>query len=511
MEVTAARLDEWVATHGPLWPSAALVIALDICGRASRLTDAELGQVIGSLTAAGVTRHGRDGWSWVPTPAGTSAHAVPDSEVIERLGAMLFLCLTGQALAYPFPIEQAVRKTLRSLRPELSAGVVDLTVEAVSARRATGLTLAAFARDLRLALGVERQSGTRRSRHMTSLLGAATALLAASAVLWWTVTPGDLERLESNGLTKRETTLLDVSTETAQTFALIDEHTAGIQQHQDIARLWRSRVVPDDARLAWNAAHEAWVRTLAGDRLTTEQLLEDKPSWLAAQLGEGHPYTRAVRLALAATLEARGASAEAASLRVQAETATRELLQGHGPAVGILDDAPVPPGVLAHLAPNTAEREGFRRGPGGGFVVPLTSIQRQVAARDGWRLHVVAAGTCRASFVAGTDPRLVTVNATRSVDGGWQVRIEGTSPAITLNSAPAETVGVSLMADATGDIEARLGDERTRASLDMAADRSAPPYTLAFDGGSDEMACAVVWLEIPFPSDATFLAPAPGS
>jgi len=40
--------------------------------------------------------------------------------------------------------------------------------------------------------------------------------------------------------------------------------------------------------------------------------------------------------------------------------------------------------------------------------------------------------------------RLVTVNATRSVDGGWQVRIEGTSPAITLNSAPAETVGLEI-------------------------------------------------------------------
>jgi hypothetical protein len=308
--------------------------------------------------------------------------------------------------------------------------------------------------------------------------------------------------------------VLDIAVETAQTFAMIDEHTAGIQQHQDIARLWRSRIAPDDARLAWNEAHEAWVRTLAGDRLTTEQLLEDKPSWLAAQLGEGHPYTRAVRLALAATLEARGARAEAASLRAQAERVTPDLLHGHGPPVDsgpgvggwwFLDDAPVPPGVLAHVAPNAAEREGFRRGPGGGFVVPLTSIQRSVAARDGWRLHIVAAGTCRASFVAGTDPRLITVNATRSVDGDWQVRIAGTSPAITLSGAIAKTVDVSLVADATGDIEARLGDERARASLDMAADRAAPPYTLAFDGGSDEMACAVVWLEIPFPNDANFL------
>ena len=29
-----AKLDEWVATHGALWPAAAFVVALDICARA---------------------------------------------------------------------------------------------------------------------------------------------------------------------------------------------------------------------------------------------------------------------------------------------------------------------------------------------------------------------------------------------------------------------------------------------------------------------------------------------
>lgn len=499
-----ARLDEWIAAHGALWPADAFVVALDICARASWLTDAELADVIGSLNAAGITRRQQGGWSWVPTPAGSAAPSVPDTEVVERIGAILFYCLTAQPLAYPFEGEPALRARLRSLRPELPAVMADLTVEALSARRSAGLTSAAFARALRQTLGIERQSATNRSRRSIGVFGSAAVALAVLGLLW-TARPGDDERIGGHGLTRRETTLLDISNETAQTFALIDEHTAAIQLYQEIPRLWRTRVVPDDPRVAWNEAHEAWVRTVAGDRLTTEQLLENKPLWLAAQLGERHPYTRASRLALAATLDARGATAQAAALRVQAERATRDLFQDTGLAPDELDDGPVPPGVLAHVAPNDAEREGFRRRADGTFFVPVTSAQRLIAGRDGWRLHLVAAGRCRASFVAGADPRRITVNAARGSDGHWQVRIEGTTPAMTLNGAAAERLGISLAARGGGVVDARVGGRETQsAALDTAAAPPDPPYSLEFDGERGEPGCAVVWLEIAFPREASF-------
>lgn len=103
-----SSLNEWVAMHGPVWPAAALVIALDACARASRLTAVDLRMVIGSLNAAGIARREPGGWSWVPAAGSSPAQTVPDAEVIERLGAILFLCLMGQALAYPFPSEQAL-------------------------------------------------------------------------------------------------------------------------------------------------------------------------------------------------------------------------------------------------------------------------------------------------------------------------------------------------------------------------------------------------------------------
>src|SRR6185436_9600226 len=98
-----------------------------------------------------------------------------------------------------------------------------------------------------------------------------------------------------------------------------------IQLYQSLVPLWRTRLPPDDPRLTWNAAHEAWVRALAGDRFTTEQILTDVSDWLPRSLGDAHPYARAVRLALADTLDARGAAVEAAALRKQVATATRGL------------------------------------------------------------------------------------------------------------------------------------------------------------------------------------------
>lgn len=240
---------------------------------------------------------------------------------------------------------------------------------------------------------------------------------------------------------------------------------------------------------------------------------QNKPSWLAAGLGERHPYTRAVRLALAATLEARGASVEAASLRKQSAQATRGLLQGDARAADVLDEVPAPAGVLAHIGSNRAEQEGFRRLPDGGFFVPLTSTQGWLAGRDGWRLHVVAAGTCRASIVAGREPRLVAVSAARLADSTWQVRIEGTTPAITLHHAAADTVGVSLVANGTGWLQARMGEDRAHQSrIDTTTPPPDPPYVLAFDGERGGRGCAVVWLEVPFPYQTNVsLSPRPQS
>jgi hypothetical protein len=504
----AIPLDEWVLAHGPLWPFAALVMVLNTCALASRLTVAELGHAIESLNTSNIIRDEQGGWSWVPVTADSAAHAVSDDEVIERLGVILLHCLSGQAPVYPFPVEQALRKELRSLSPELPTGVADLTVEAVTARRRAGLTLAAFAGDVRQALGAERQSDTRRSRRQKRLLVTATTLLVVSLGSTWWLTRRGGERVEAYGLTTGETALLDVASETAQTFALIDEHTAGIQEYQQIARLWGARVAPADPRLAWNEAHEAWIRTLAGDRLTTEQLLEGKPAWLGAQVGDRHPYTRAARLELADTLSARAATVEASTLRGQAEQLTRDLLQGTGLASTLLDQTPAPPGVLAHVAPNAAEREGFRHGRDASFFAPLTSTQRWMAGREGWRLHVVAVGACRTSLIAGTVPRLIAVKITPSADHGWNAQVEGVKPIVRWHGIAAEKLGVSLSADRTEAVTTLFGDGSAHAShIDPATNVPDPPYSLTFDGGPDGSGCAIVWLEIPFPTAPKSPAP----
>jgi hypothetical protein len=269
----------------------------------------------------------------------------------------------------------------------------------------------------------------------------------------------------------------------------MDEHTAAIQEYQQIARWWSARIAPENPLVTWNSVHECWVRTLAGDRLTTEQLLAAAPSRLGATLGDLHPYTRAVRLELAATLEARGAIAEAGALRDQADQATRRLL---GDTSSVLEDVPAPPGVLAHLAPNAPEREGFRHASSSAFFTPLTSIQRMLAGRDGWRLHVIAEGPCRASAVTGNVPRLVSVSAARAADNSWDVRVEGTQPPLKLHRTAAEQVNVSLIADGSGTLQARLGRHIAQTSIAAGSAPPDPPYTLAFDGGSNGAGCALV-------------------
>ena len=162
----------------------------------------------------------------------------------------------------------------------------------------------------------------------------------------------------------------------------------------------------------------------------------------------------------------------------------------------------MPPGVLAHVAPNAPELEGFRRGSDGGFLAPLTSTERWIAARDGWRLHIVATGPCRTSFVAGADSRRITVTAAREADATWRVQFEGATPPGPLRSAHSNALGVSLIARGTA-LEARLGQERISLAIDNTIPPPDPPYALAF-GGDPQRACDVVWLEIPYPNELTF-------
>jgi hypothetical protein len=487
----AISLADWIAGHGPLWPAEALVIVLETCAAAARLRHGELTAVVGSLDVSRIRRT-VSGWSWAPVVSASALQTVGDAEVVERLGAILFFSLTGQAVEYPFPEEQALRAQLRGLRPDLSPPVTDVTVRSLAARRHAGVTLFAFAGDLRRALGVERGLESSRKRRASRVAGASVALAAVAFAAWWSARPEG--RLERHGLTREETVLLDVAAESADTTALIDEHTASIQHYLYIARLWQARVPPEDPRIAWNHAHEAWVRTLAGDRLTAEQLLEHAPDWLARELGDRHPYTRAVRLGLAATLDARGADGGAV-LRLQAEKAALDLLAATGGVPFATSDVPAPPGTVAHVAPNPPEREGFRADGEGGYFIPLTSLQRWIAARAGWRLHFVADGPCRASFVTGTDPGRIELGASRSPDGAWQLRIEGTSPAVTVQGPARASAGVSLSASPAGAVEARISDKNVYpTTIDRTGPPPDPPYRLAFRGEG----CSLVWLEIPF-------------
>lgn len=495
-------LDEWVTSHGPLWAPDALVIALHVCASASRLTRSRLAAVVDSLNAACIIRQRPGGWVWVPAPVPSAARTIPDGEVVARVGAILFHALTGQIAAYRFDSERALRTTLRSVRPDLPANVVDLVARALTMSRSSDTSLTSFARDLRQALGLDSRSAAQPAHRAMRALITGLALMAILLFVWG-YAPIRRERLERHGLTSDETSAIDISSETAQTMSLIDEHTAAIQTYQQIAKLWSARLALDDPRLAWNQMHEAWVRTLAGDRLTAEQLLEKMPSELTRWLGETHPYTRAARLALADTLDARGAKVEAATLRSQAVLATRALFETDSHGSFEFDPAPVPPGVFAHVAPNAPVTEGFRVASDNSFFVPLTSAERWIAGRDGWRLHIIASGTCSASLVAGPEPRLVKVNMSRSTDGDWNVAIErSTQPATTFGAGVSRTLAITVAGNGTGPVSVTLGPGTTR-TLDTDAARSPaiPPYSLAF---SDASSCAVVWLEIPFPVQATF-------
>ena len=485
-------LDEWIARYGALWPAAALVTTLDACATVSRLDDRTVRRVIASLNTAGVTRCS-SGWTWVPEPTESEGGPVSDHEIVERLGAILFCALSGETRVDLFAPESAWRTTLRESRPELATLIVDLTVGALSARRRRGLTPAVFAREIRHALGVERRAEP-RMRPMS--IAAVVAALLLFGAAWRSQSVSD--RVGTNGLTTQESIRQDITYESATTCALVDEHTAALGFYGEWGRIWYDRLAPDDPRMIWTLAHQAWVRTLSGDRFTAEQLLDDAPDWLSRELGSHHPYARAARLALADTFAARGANELAKSLRNDAARAVRELFREFGHNVDPLEGVPAPPGVLSHVSPNLPEKEGFRAHKDGEYIAQLTSVQRLMAGRDGWRLHVAANGPCRTSVVVGNVPRRITLEAARVADGRWQVRIEGTKPDATLSGATGDSVAVSLVADGAGAVSARIGAETTRMTIDTSSEIAEPPYALTFDSDTTS-GCAVVWLEIPFP------------
>jgi hypothetical protein len=495
-------LEEWVADHGPLWPDVALVVALEVCAQASQMTDTELGAVLGSLNVKGIIRGSTGGWEWRPTRAASPAAGATDADVVERLGALLFHALTGGAVADPLAEETAVQTRLRHQRPDLTPAVADLTVRALSTRQSRPWPLDRFARDVSRVLGRVPSLEQPQRRRGVALV-TTTAALALAIGMWWNARAA--EGVESHGLTESETILVDVVEERAQGFALMDEHTAAIQEYERLARSWSARVPPEDPRLAWNVVHQAWVRTLRGDRLTAEQHLgsvdgattglgavDGTTARLEATLGDGHPYTRAARLELAATLEARGAT-QAAGLREQTENRTRELI---GDTSVLLSGVPTPAGVVAHLAPNAPEREGFRRAKNGGYYTPLTSIQRLRSGGAGWRLHVIAQNACRTEVVVQDPPRLITVTTARGADGGWDLQIGGVDPPVAIHAAGGQAK-ISLVGAPDGSVEARLlGGRAATSRIDIRSAPPKPPYTTTF---TDSDACRLVWLEIPFP------------
>jgi hypothetical protein len=494
-----ATLNDWVAQHGPLSSAVALLIALRACGRASRLTYSELAASVRSLDTSHIRRAKSEDWTWVPSRAARTSQTASDRDVIERLGALLFHCLAAASVPYPLPAEHELRTRIRTVRPDLPPPIVDLTVHAVLIREGSNDTLAEFARRVRYALGAERHSGGRVTPHVMTAAAACMAAVVTVSWLGLSRAPG-ADRLETHGLTSHETAVLDVAQEMAQTYAFMDEHTAAYDAYSQIARIWAARVSSPDPRIAWNEAGDAWVRALAGDRFTTEQELEGALSVLSTQLGDRHPYTRTVKLDLAATLVARRATAEAAAFRHEAEWSAGELLHGAGLTTSTLQELPVGPGVLAHVAPTPPEREGFRRGANGRFFAPLTTIQRWIADQKGWRLHLVVDGPCDTSLPAGPGPGLVTVRVVRVGAWIWRVQITGVDTPVALEAPGSERVGISLVTKDNRGLLINVGEAPPLQRVLTASGPTAePPYMLTFRNGPGGTGCRVVWLEIAFP------------
>lgn len=496
--VQSIGLDEWIRGHGPLAPAVVSLLALSICSHASRLDGRQLAAALDSIDPAYIRRTGGRDWTWTPTGSGQAVSRADDPDVIWRIGLVMFYALTGCEPGLRSFGDQPLRATLRTMRPELPATMVDLVVRALT-RDTVGVTLERFSKALEPLIGIERAHERRPSGRQLGALVIGTLAVVTCLCAWWLVARAGAERLLTHGLTTTETTTVDILADGAQTLALMDEQTAALDWYLDIERIWRQRLAPTDPRFGWLLAQSAWVRAMMNDRLTAEQLFSDKPDWLAAQLGVVHPYVRAARLQLATLVEARGQAVQASGLRAQAARDLSRLIEDETLVERVMGGEPTSAGVIAHVAPNAPEREGFYVGRDGGYAATLTSAQRWMAGEWGWRLHLRADGPCRASVVVGAAPRRVGVSVAQTGPSVWTIRVDGVVPPIVLSSKSGDALGAALVADRAGTATVTLaGGATASGALDLAGAAPRPPHAFAFSGGG-RTGCRVAWLEIPFP------------
>ena len=490
--VEPLALEAWLDRHGPLSPRSALLLALRILGQASRMTHEELRRVIDSLGVPFVARGTQDDWHWIPEAGSVDATSISDADVIERIGVVLFTCLTGQPPAHA-PTAADVRAAFRRSRTDLPAHLSEVVARMSTARMsATLTTFDAVADELShlAAVEVRRPARWRRQQRWWGM-----ALLTVAAAGWSVASTARPTNSGRDGLSRDALTTVAAANESVDRLALTDEHTAAFQLLKDEEKVLRQELAPDDPRLAWNTVRQAWIRILAADDITVEQLLFNKAEWFDAKLGPAHPYGRAARLMLASALSKRHAP-EAGPLDAAATRAPLELLGDRARVKDLLPGIPTPSATFAHVAPNAPEREGFWRDDNGGYRALLTSTLLWIAGRDGWRLHIVAADECRATFMAGTNPRAITVTVSRA-QGRWQAAVTGTQPALTLNGDNRDAVAISVIGDPAG-VQLHMDDAAVTGALDATAIPPVPPYTLSFQGRTPD-ACRVVWAEVKLP------------
>jgi hypothetical protein len=472
----------------------ALIVARRVCADASALDAAQLARSTASLTTANIVRRANGEWRWQPVPSASLDRRPTDNEIAGRVGAILFECLTATGLPDYLPEAGDVASRLRDHRPDLPQAVVNLVGRLAAARSSERLRLEDVANDVQRAIPVQAPA----ARRSTAGRWVTGALLVLGGVAVWRA--GDSResgRLGTHGLTEHETVLHDLATESADFLAVGSEHTAALDHLKELERLWRERVASEDPRVGLNYLRQAWVRAEAGDFLTAEQILVQSPTLVGRALGNDHPYVRLVRLNLAGVLDRRQATDDAREQRAAARAAAERLLPAS--VVSTLEESPSPPapGVIAHLAPNAPEREGFRRDANGGFVSPVTSAARWLAGRDGWRLHVGATETCRAAVDAGSDPHRLQVAVERQ-DEAWRVIVDGLQPRVDLSAtaSPSGRAAVTVDVMPTGDARVMVpGADALRAVVDPDA-VSNPPYGLTFAGTDGDQGCTLVWWEV---------------
>lgn len=497
----AGDLAAWLAARGPLSAPAALVTTLELCADASALDAGTLARAIGSLETAHILRNADGQWRWRPAVTAVLDRRPSDAEVAGRVGAVLFECLTASPLPDYLPESAVVRTRLRELRPDLPQAMIEVTAQLASARGAGRVTLDEVSGVLRRALGLA-DGPTRLGRTMWRLAAAVVAMVTLTGAALWIAAPSEpAVVIESHGLTADETVQVDVSTEGGEFMTVSREFITAFGLFEEAARVWRRRVAMDDPRVAQVNLKQAWARTLRGDLLTAEQSLMATVGPLQRALGEGHPYLRAARVALASTYQRRGAVDLARAQTDAAATTARALLPD--PMVPLFDPggAPPTPFVAAHLAPNLPAREGFRTRIDGGYIVPATTVGRWLAGRDGWHLHVAATASCDVAVDVGRDAVRLQVSVRRA-DDGWRVRVDGVRPPLELRAEEWTAGRVPVTLDATPDGTIRVlahGSESRTVALDPDAAPS-PPHGVAFSGPEEGRGCALVWWEVKPPA-----------